>query len=82
MQDLMNASELADFLGISKRTVRTWGTTGKLPQSIRIGDRAVRWSRDECEEWVKAGAPEREAWEAMKSDKSEQVSSKKTKKTH
>lgn len=52
------AKELAVFLGISKATVCRLNATGKIP-------RPVRWDRWTIEEWLAAGAPPRDKWEAM-----------------
>lgn len=60
-----DARRLARLLGCGLRTVRTWDAAGKLPAPIRLGGRVV-WRLDEIRAWLRAGAPKREQWEAIK----------------
>ncbi len=59
---------VARLLGCSPRHVWACNEKQRMPQPIRLG-RAVRWSREELLAWVAAGAPARNAWEAMKAAK-------------
>ena len=62
---LLKAEELAGLLGVSRCTVWSWHSSGRIPLPVRIGG-ATRWRRAEIESWVEAGAPGREKWEAAK----------------
>jgi len=64
---LLTASEVGALLGLGRSTVWQHHSAGRLPLPVRIG-RAVRWSRRELEDWIAAGAPARDRWEAMKHD--------------
>ena len=59
------AGELAEKLGVSLRHIRRLDAIGKLPKPMRLGG-AVRWLASEINEWLEAGAPSREEWEARK----------------
>jgi excisionase family DNA binding protein len=48
---LMSAREVAEYLGISLRTVWRWNASAKLPAPMRHG-RVVRWRRTEVEDFV------------------------------
>lgn len=60
-----DAAALAKLLDCGLRTVHTLNTSGKLPVPIRIGGRVV-WRVDEIRDWLAAGAPPREEWEARR----------------
>ena len=62
---LLSAKALGQMLSLSKRQIFRLNSCGKIPAPIRIGG-AVRWSEQECAEWLAAGAPDRKTWEAMK----------------
>jgi excisionase family DNA binding protein len=59
------AVEVAKLLGISKRHLAALNASGRLPRAVRLG-RSVRWRADELRDWLAAGAPSRERWEAMR----------------
>ena len=61
----LTAKQLSERLGISLRHVRRLDSTGKLPTPFRLG-RSVRWSVAEIDNWVGAGAPDRQKWNQMK----------------
>ena len=61
----VDAKTLAGLLGVSKRHVRRMNSAGSLPRPIKLG-RSVRWSVAEVNQWIEAGCPDRENWEAMK----------------
>ncbi|MGH2271266.1 helix-turn-helix transcriptional regulator [Anaerohalosphaeraceae bacterium U12dextr] len=63
--DLIDVTELAQKLRISKRQVFRLNSQGRLPRPIHLGG-SVRWYWPECHAWIKAGAPNRKAWEVMK----------------
>ena len=61
----MSATDLAEQLGVSLRHLRRLDSAGKLPKPIRLG-RSVRWQVAEIENWLDAGAPDRQRWQAIK----------------
>ena len=61
----ISAAKLARRLGVSLRHLRRLDSAGKLPKPIRLG-RSVRWSVQEIKSWIKAGAPDRSTWQALK----------------
>lgn len=62
---LLSAKTLGQMLSLSKRQVFRLNSCGKIPAPIRIGG-SVRWDESEIVEFLKAGAPDRKTWEAMK----------------
>jgi predicted DNA-binding transcriptional regulator AlpA len=62
---LLNAKALGQILALSKRQIFRLNSCGKIPAPIRIGG-AVRWSGQEIADWLAAGAPDRETWQARK----------------
>ncbi len=61
---LLSARQAAALCGRSVRTWRTWHTSGRVPQPVRIG-RCMYWRRCELVAWVEAGCPKRDVWQAM-----------------
>ncbi len=59
------AADVAKLLGISQRHLHTLNASGRLPRPIRLG-RSVRWRADELRDWLDAGCPARDRWEAMR----------------
>ena len=62
---VVDARRLAKFLCAGLRTVRTWDAAGKLPAPIHIGGKVV-WRLDEIRDWLAAGAPRRDEWQARR----------------
>lgn len=62
---VVDARRLAKLLGAGVRTVRTWDAAGKLPAPIHIGGKVV-WRTDEIRDWLAAGAPRRDEWQARR----------------
>ena len=62
---LLTAKELARLLGVAPCTVWTWHAAGRIPLPVKIGG-VTRWRRSEIEQWIEAGAPGREKWQAMR----------------
>ncbi len=60
---LVSARKAAILCDKSLRTWRTWDAAGWIPRPVRIG-RSTLWRVDELREWVTAGCPRREEWEA------------------
>jgi excisionase family DNA binding protein len=63
---LLSAQQTAALLGISRShfySMSSCGTLGLMP--VRLGER-VLYNRNEIEQWIAAGCPCREKWQAMK----------------
>lgn len=61
--------DVAGILQVSLRHVSAMDATGRLgPRKLKFG-RAVRYLASEIQEWLAAGAPAREKWDAMKAAK-------------
>ena len=65
---LVDASSLAKILDISRRHLERMDSSGKLPESLRLG-RAKRWRLPEIEDWIEAGCPDRSTWESRNSER-------------
>lgn len=50
--DLMPARELAEYLGVTVRTLRNWRRKGEGPAFIRIGE-AIHYKRSTVAAWLK-----------------------------
>jgi predicted DNA-binding transcriptional regulator AlpA len=61
---LIPARKAAAVCSKSLRTWRTWDSLGLIPRPVRIG-RSTLWRADELRDWVSAGCPRREEWEAL-----------------
>ncbi|MCH8044939.1 MAG: helix-turn-helix domain-containing protein [Planctomycetes bacterium] len=59
------AADVAKMLGISERHLWALNSSGRLPLPLRFG-RAVRWNLAELQNWLDAGGPARDQWEAEK----------------
>lgn len=60
---LLTARQAATICGKSLRTWRAWDSAGRIPRPVRIG-RSTLWRADELRQWVAAGCPGRQEWEA------------------
>jgi predicted DNA-binding transcriptional regulator AlpA len=49
---LLNEVEAAHYLGLRPRTLQNWRWTGNGPRFIRISARAIRYRRNDLEEFV------------------------------
>lgn len=64
---LANATHVAAMLDVSERLVRQMDASGRLgPVPILLGRRKL-WSVGELAQWVRAGCPQRQQWQEMKS---------------
>ncbi|GMU24676.1 MAG: hypothetical protein AMXMBFR13_47490 [Phycisphaerae bacterium] len=61
----VDARRVAELLGVSLSHIRRMDSSGKLPRPIRMGH-AVRWSYEDLTEWIRAGCPERDAWDCQR----------------
>jgi predicted DNA-binding transcriptional regulator AlpA len=62
-QWLVPARQAAAMCSKSLRTWRTWDAAGRIPRPVRIG-RSTLWRIQELRDWVAAGCPRRDEWEA------------------
>ena len=62
---LLTADEAAALCHTVPRTWRTWHSTGKIPQPVRIG-RKTLWRPEELKDWIAAGCPDRETWNILR----------------
>jgi len=53
---MMNAQAFWERLGVSRPTFFRLKREGKIPQGIRVGDRAIRWERATVEEFIRSRA--------------------------
>lgn len=60
---LVSAQDAASLCNKSLRTWRNWNAAGRIPRPVRIG-RSTLWRLAELHEWVDAGCPPRQEWEA------------------
>jgi len=56
---LITATELANLLGISVRSVWRMESSQKLPAAVRLGG-LVRWQRSVIMQWIEDGCPKME----------------------
>jgi predicted DNA-binding transcriptional regulator AlpA len=65
---LLAAADLAQLLGLSVRQVRRLDAAGDLPGRLTGGalGRAVRYQREIVQEWIAAGCPDHQTWEALR----------------
>jgi excisionase family DNA binding protein len=61
---LVTVDEAAVMCKVSKTTFYKLHASGKTPRKVKLGALA-RWRRQELLDWIKAGCPSREKWEAM-----------------
>jgi predicted DNA-binding transcriptional regulator AlpA len=61
----LDRTALASELLISRAMVAKLNASGRLPAPIHLG-RRVLWPREEIEAWLRAGAPDRQRWTAMR----------------
>lgn len=62
---LVSAKQAAAMCSKSLRTWRTWDAAGWIPRPVRIG-RSTLWRANELRDWVSAGCPRRDEWEARR----------------
>lgn len=65
---MLNVTDLSSCLRISVRQCWRMSKQGLLPAPLKIG-RCVRWRLSEISEWLQAGSPTRDQWEAMRPEK-------------
>lgn len=62
---MYSVKQLAEILSLSKRQIHRLNSCHKIFAPVRIGG-SLRFSAQECADWLAAGAPDRQTWEAMK----------------
>jgi len=62
---LLTAAELGKQLNLSRRQIFRLSSMGKIPTPLKIGG-AIRWRAAEIANWLEAGAPDRQTWEALR----------------
>lgn len=63
-QLLLRAADAARLCGVATVTFRRWDSAGRIPQGLKIGGARV-WRRTELVDWIQAGSPKREQWQAI-----------------
>ncbi len=53
MSELLTARQVAELLGVSLWTLRRWTRGGQGPPPHRIGPRAIRYSREDVDTWLR-----------------------------
>jgi prophage regulatory protein len=48
---LMTLREVCELLSVSRSSVYKWVSEDRFPEPLRIGERAVRWQRDDVVNW-------------------------------
>jgi predicted DNA-binding transcriptional regulator AlpA len=56
---------VAKVLGLSVSMVAKLDVSGRLPAPLHFG-RAVRWDLTELDDWIRAGAPNRDRWNTIR----------------
>ena len=51
-QLMLSLNDVAQLLGIAKRTVHTWRASGELPKPDLSVGKTVRWWRSTIEHWI------------------------------
>lgn len=61
----LNASQAAELIGISSRTLGTMRRNGEIPAPVKV-HRRNRWRRAELEQWIRAGCPAADTWKELR----------------
>ncbi len=62
---LLNGKALAGCLSVSLRQLHRMNRSALIPAPLRIGG-CTRWRAAEVAAWLRAGSPERSAWEKIR----------------
>ncbi len=60
---LIDAKEVSRIIGLSRTTIWRLEQAGNFPKRVTIGERCVRWAKDEIDSWVEARIEQR-GWSA------------------
>lgn len=55
-EELMTEQQLARLLNVSLSTVKRLRASGEGPPAIKVGRRAIRYRREDVEEWLRKRA--------------------------
>ena len=61
----MTDAEIAWDLRVSPKTIHRMDEAGKIPAPVTVGARSLRWVRQKIVDWLAAGCPDRETFEAL-----------------
>ncbi len=50
--NLLNTEQVADLAGLSPRTIKQMRQTGNGPRYFRLGERTIRYKREDINEWI------------------------------
>ena len=50
MSDVLTVAQVAEYLGLSIRTVETYRADGRLPEPTMVG-RTPTWTREQIDQW-------------------------------
>lgn len=64
--ELMTIADLGHLLRLSRTTLQRMLAAGRLPAPLKLSKACSRWHREEIERWVRAGCPDRAAWDSLK----------------
>ncbi len=51
-ETMMSLNDLAEWLGVAKRTLQTWRSAGTLPEPDLAVGKTVRWRLGTIETWM------------------------------
>lgn len=49
---LLTSQELAKYLGLTEATIRNWQWAGQGPPFVRLGNKVIRYRREDVEKWL------------------------------
>lgn len=64
VNNLLTQSGLARMLGQSRSTIKNWDLQGITPGATCVINGWRYWHREDILEWIRAGCPTRERWDA------------------
>ena len=50
MSDVLTVAQVAEYLGLSVRTVETYRADGRMPEPTMVG-RTPTWTREQIDQW-------------------------------
>ena len=51
MSDVLTVAQVAEYLGLSIRTVETYRADGRMPEPTMVG-RTPTWTREQIDQWM------------------------------
>ena len=60
MSRLITINDVAERVGVSKRTVYRWINEGNFPTPMELSARIRKWTEQEVEDWIKKKVEQRE----------------------